>query len=222
MGHASTRSVVRQIEVLFDGGSAAGLSDRQLLERFAANRDSAAEAAFGALVARHGPMVMRVCRDLVRDVHLGEDAFQAVFLVLACKAKSIRDPALLGNWLFGVAVRTALRTRSRLMRQRNKEGSAVMTRSSTDSNAAVEPVIEAARESTLNSDELVAMHEEISRLPEVFRLPVVLCYFEGQTLDEAARTLCWPPGTVRSRLARRAKSSAVGFRAVALRCRRRL
>ncbi len=202
MGHASTRSVVRQIEVLFEGGSAAGLSDRQLLERFTANRDSSAEAAFAALVARHGPMVMRVCRDLVRDVHHGEDAFQAVFLVLACKAKSIRDPGLLGNWLFGVAVRTALRSRSRLTRQRNKEGGGVMRHSGTDSNGAVEPVIDANRESTLGSDEIATMHKEISRLPKAFRLPVVLCYFEGLTLDEAARSLCWPTGTVRSRLAR--------------------
>ncbi len=202
MGQASTRLVVRQIELLFDGGSAAGLSDRQLLERFTARRDSTAEAAFAALVARHGPMVMRVCRDLVRDVHLGEDAFQAVFLVLACKAKSIRDPGLLGNWLFGVAVRTALRTRSRLIRQRNKEGGAVMRYSSTGSNGPVEPMVDATRQSTLGSDELAAIHEEISRLPKAFRLPVVLCYFEGLTLDEAARTLCWPPGTVRSRLAR--------------------
>ena len=86
----------------------AGLSDRQLLERFTAGgRDPAGEAAFAALVARHGPMVLGVCRQLLGDRHHAEDAFQAVFLVLARKARSIRDPDLLGNWLYGVALRTA-------------------------------------------------------------------------------------------------------------------
>ncbi len=89
---------------LFAGGSAAGLSDRQLLERFAASRD---EAAFAALVDRHGPMVLGICRQLLGDVQHAEDAFQATFLVLARKARSIRDPELLGNWLYGVATRTA-------------------------------------------------------------------------------------------------------------------
>ena len=103
----ATGSVARQLGTLFECGSVAGLSDRQLIERFTAGRDAAGEAAFAALVARHGPMVLGVCRQLLGDRHHAEDAFQAVFLVLARKARSIRDPDLLGNWLYGVALRTA-------------------------------------------------------------------------------------------------------------------
>src|SRR5947209_5814519 len=107
MAHAASQSAARQIESLFDGGSVAGLSDGQLLERFIHRRDAAGEAAFAALVARHGPMVLHVCRQLLADRHHAEDAFQAVFLVLARRARSLRDPDLLGNWLYGVALRTA-------------------------------------------------------------------------------------------------------------------
>ena len=103
----ATTSLARDLESLFQGGSAAGLSDRQLIERFATRRDEAGEAAFAALVARHGPMVLGVCRQLLGDQHQAEDAFQAVFLVLADKARSLREPDLLGKWLYGVAVRTA-------------------------------------------------------------------------------------------------------------------
>ena len=83
MTQTAARSIIRQIESIFDGGSVAGLSDRQLLERFTARRDAAGEAAFAALVARHGPMVLHVCRQLVPDGHHAEDAFQVVFMVLA-------------------------------------------------------------------------------------------------------------------------------------------
>src|ERR1700729_2805704 len=113
MAYLATGSMARQLESLFEGGSAAGLSDRQLLERFNARRDAAAEAAFAAMVARHGPMVLGVCRQVLADHHLAEDAFQVVFLVLARKARSIRDPDLLGNWLYGVALRTARYARLR-------------------------------------------------------------------------------------------------------------
>ena len=113
MVHAMTASAVRQIESLFGDGSATGLSDRQLIERFVARRDASGEAAFAALVARHGPMVLGVCRQLLGDHHHAEDTFQAVFLVLARRAGSIRDPELLSNWLYGVALRTAAKTRAR-------------------------------------------------------------------------------------------------------------
>src|SRR5262245_2878514 len=93
MANAMTTSVARQLESLFDGGSVAGLSDRQLIERFAAGRDPlAAEAAFAALVARHGPMVLGVCRQVIGDHQHAEDTFQAVFLVLAQRARFVRDP----------------------------------------------------------------------------------------------------------------------------------
>src|SRR5689334_2642060 len=119
-------SVIRQIEALFQGGSVARLSDRQLLERFNADRDRAGEAAFAALVKRHGPMVLTVCCQLLGDRHLAEDAFQAVFLVLARKAASIRDPDLLGHWLYGVALRTARKARVQRARRRTHEEGASM------------------------------------------------------------------------------------------------
>ena len=98
MAHMASTSLVRQIGTLFEGGCSAGLSDRQLLERFTARGEPADEAAFAAMVARHGPMVLGVCRQLLGDHHHAEDAFQAVFLVLARQARSIRDPELLGTW----------------------------------------------------------------------------------------------------------------------------
>ncbi len=121
MQHLASSAVIRQIESLLEGSSVAGLSDRQLLERFSAHRDAVSEAAFTALVTRHGPMVLDICRQIVGDRHLAEDAFQAVFHVLARKAKSIRNPELLSNWLHGVALRTARNAKIRLARQRKNE-----------------------------------------------------------------------------------------------------
>jgi Isoprenylcysteine carboxyl methyltransferase (ICMT) family/Sigma-70 region 2 len=106
MTQAASGSVDRQIESVFGGGSVAGLSDRQLIDRFNARRDAAGEAALAAMVHRHGPMVLDICRQLLGDPHHAEDAFQAVFLVLARKAGVIRDPDLLGTWLYGVTVGT--------------------------------------------------------------------------------------------------------------------
>ena len=126
MSPVITPAVARQIEAIFDGGSVVGLTDRQLIERFNDRRAATGEAAFAALVARHGPLVMRVCRHLLDDDHHAEDAFQAVFLVLACKARSIRDPDKLGNWLYGVALRTARKARGRITRRRKNEGGGSM------------------------------------------------------------------------------------------------
>ena len=92
MSHLASGSVVRQIGSLFDGGTVVGLSDRQLIDRFVTRRDAAGEAAFAALVARHGPVVLHVCRQLLGDYQHAEDAFQAVFLVLARRARSVGDP----------------------------------------------------------------------------------------------------------------------------------
>jgi RNA polymerase sigma factor (sigma-70 family) len=196
----SSHSLVRQFESLFDAGCVAGLPDRQLLDRFTTARDSAGEAAFAALVSRHGPMVFSLCRQLLVDEHHAEDAFQAVFLVLARKAGSIRDPDLLGNWLYGVALRTARNARLRMARRRqSEEGSAVGVAECRSGTAAVH---EPPDHSTVSREEAEVLHEEIDRLPGSFRLPVVLCYFEGLTLEEASRRLQWPVGTVGSRLAR--------------------
>ncbi len=129
MARTATGSVVRQLESLFAGGSAAGLSDRQLVERYTAGRrDPTGEAAFAALVDRHGSMVLGVCRQLLGDAQDAEDTFQAVFLVLARKARSIRDPDLLGNWLYGVAIRTARCAKHQITHRRKREEGAMNSR----------------------------------------------------------------------------------------------
>jgi RNA polymerase sigma factor (sigma-70 family) len=179
---------------LFEAGAVGALTDGQLLERFAARRDLAAEAAFTVLVERHGPMVLGVCRQLLHDRHHAEDAFQAVFLVLARKAGAIRDPERLGNWLYGVALRTAAKARRRLDRRRRSEVEA--------GTSSVEPAIEPGRDPGLLREEAEAVHQELGGLPARYRAPVVLCYLEGLTHDQAARRLRCPVGTVRSRLAR--------------------
>ena len=202
MTRAAPGSIMRQIESLFDGGSIAGLSDIELLERFNTHRDAAREAAFAALVARHGPMVLRVCLLVLGDRHHAEDAFQAVFLVLARKANSIRDPHLLGTWLYGVAIRTARKARVRNAHVRRNEEGLCADEHSSGSSVLIESRARSAEDSAIAREQAEAVHDEIDRLPKSFRLPVVLCYFEGLSLDEAGRRLEWPAGTVRSRVAR--------------------
>jgi RNA polymerase sigma factor (sigma-70 family) len=196
MANTMTTSVIRQIESLFGGGSVAGLTDRQLIERFVAGRDPlAAEAAFAALVARHGPMVLGVCRQLLGDHQHAEDAFQAVFLVLARRARSVRDPDLLSQWLYGVALRTARKARTRLARMRQGEEDRAMNRPEVCATVRAE-------QAAIEREQAEALHAEIDRLPASSRLPVVLCYFEGLSLAEAAKRLRCPAGTVHSRLVR--------------------
>jgi RNA polymerase sigma factor (sigma-70 family) len=202
MATMASASVIRQIASLFEGDSVTGFSDRQLLERFIAGCDSAGEAAFAAIVNRHGPMVLDVCRQILGDVHHAEDAFQAVFLVLARRARSIRDPDLLGNWLYGAAIRTARCSKLQLDRRRTKEQGDAMRRPGSGLSTGFEPIIPPAEQPAIDREQAEALHDEINRLPTSFRLPVVLCYFEGLTLDEAARRLHCPVGTVGSRLAR--------------------
>jgi RNA polymerase sigma factor (sigma-70 family) len=177
------------LRVLFGMGTLTGLTDGQLLERFATHGDEAGESAFAALMDRHGPMVLRVCGGLLRDPNDAEDAFQATFLVLARKARSLRVRDTLGPWLYGVAHRVATRALSdRARRHRHECGAAALAAT------AIDPA---------GVDDLAPMlHEEIGRLPELFRAPIVLCYLEGLTHDQAAHRLGWPVGTVRSRLAR--------------------
>jgi RNA polymerase sigma factor (sigma-70 family) len=195
MAHVATSSLVRQLGSLFEGGSAAGLSDRQLLERFSTLGDEGREAAFATMVARHGPMVLGVCRQLLGDHHHAEDAFQAVFLVLARRARSIRNPDLLGGWLYAVTLRTARKARFRLSRRRQTEEEAASRHPELDLAAPAEATI-------LKREQAEVLHGEIDRLPEPFRLALVFCYFEGLSPDEAAERLRWPSGTLRSRLVR--------------------
>ena len=204
MAQAAAGSIVRQVESLFEGGSMTGLTDAQLLQRFIARRDAAGEAAFAALVARHGPMVLNICLQSLGDRQHAEDAFQAVFLVLAHKARSIRDPNLLGAWLYGVSLRTARKAKLRLCRQENREESIGVY--GLDSQLLVSATVPPADEPAMAREQAEILHDEIDRLPKPFRTAVVLCYFEGLALDEAARRLRWPAGTFRSRLARARES----------------
>ena len=139
-------------------------------------------------------MVLGVCRQLLGDHHHAEDAFQATFLVLARQARSIRDADLLGAWLYGVALRTARKARGRLARRRQTEEEGAVRRPEARPDVQAEQVID--------REQAEALHREIDRLPEPFRLAIVLCYFEGLSPDEAARRLRWPGGTLRCRLVR--------------------
>jgi RNA polymerase sigma factor (sigma-70 family) len=171
-----------------------------VLERFLAGRDEDGELAFEVLVKRHGPMVRGVCRQVLDDPIDVHDAWQAVFLVLARRASAIRKRDSLGSWLHGVAVRVAARARATAVRR------GIRDRRTADAARAqamlllgpshVEPSATERRE----RDGVV--HHEVSRLPEKFRAPIVLCYMEGLTHDQAAASLSWPVGTVRSRLSR--------------------
>jgi RNA polymerase sigma factor (sigma-70 family) len=160
-------------------------TDAELLRRFAA-RD---ESAFARLVERHGPMVRGVCRRVLRHEQDAEDAFQATFLVLARKARSVSGPGRLANWLYGVAYRVALKARARSAWWR-------ASRREVGDMAAPEHTPE-----MVWADLRPVLDEEVSRLPEKYRLPFVLCYLEGRTNEEAARLMACPKGTVLSRLA---------------------
>jgi RNA polymerase sigma factor (sigma-70 family) len=162
-------------------------SDGQLLERFARCRE---EASFAALVRRHGGLVLGVCRRVLADVHDAEDAFQATFLVLARKAGSIQKRESVASWLYGVAFRVASRAKADTARRRAREQE-------------VEPLPPCDPLAELVWRELrPILDEELNRLPEKYRAPVVLCYLQGITHAEAARRLGWPRGTVAGRLAR--------------------
>jgi RNA polymerase sigma-70 factor (ECF subfamily) len=182
-----------------DGG---GLSDGQLLELFIAERD---EAAFAALVRRHGPMVLRVCRHVVGDVHDADDAFQATFLVLARKARSVDPRDAVGNWLCGVAFRTGQAARAARLRRQTRERRLVEL-----PHPATPPPAE--------PDFLPLLDRELNRLPEKFRLPIILCGLEGRGRREVAAQLALPEGTLASRLdtARRLLAKRLARRGIAI------
>jgi RNA polymerase sigma factor (sigma-70 family) len=183
-------AIQRQLRTVFNLGAIGELTDGQLLERFASRGGEAAELAFAALVERHGPMVMRVCRHALGDLNDAEDSFQATFLILVKKARSLWVRDSLGPWLHRVAHRVATRSRLSAARLREHEQRA----------AAVRPTLVCERG---DWDEILSLlHEEIDRLPERYRVPVVLCDLQGVTHEKAARHLGWPVGTVKSRLGR--------------------
>lgn len=200
MASGSSGDMGRHLRQLFGAGSVVGLSDGELLERFAAARRDdprreSAESAFEAIVARHGPAVLSVCRQVLGDNHAAEDAFQATFLVLVRRAGSLRlrNSGSLGSWLYGVAHRTSLKARKGAMRRRTREQRVALP----EARGGTAVVVEVER-----ADLASALHAEVARLPAKYRAPLVLCYFEGRSHDEAAGALNWPVGTVRCRLSR--------------------
>jgi RNA polymerase sigma factor (sigma-70 family) len=166
-------------------------TDPVLLERFARNRD---EDAFAVLVARHGPMVLRLCRRVLADPHAAEDACQATFLVLGRRAGTLRRPEALAGWLYGVAYRIALKARAAAARRQLRETPAP---DPDRPDPHPDPLAEVSARELLR-----AVEEEVQRLPEVYRLPVILCCLEGLSQEEAARRLGWTPGSVKGRLER--------------------
>jgi RNA polymerase sigma factor (sigma-70 family) len=182
------------IRTLWTAGAIGGADDADLIARFCQRRDEVAEAAFRVLVERHGPMVVRVCRQVLGDGHAAEEAAQAVFLVLARKAGSIRVGRTVAPWLYGVARRVAARANVRAAARSAREDRVARAVAAERNDVETSPVPAAA--------EWEAIHEEVGRLPERYRKPVVLCYLEGQTYEEAARLIGCPVGTVRVRLAR--------------------
>jgi RNA polymerase sigma factor (sigma-70 family) len=175
--------------MLFHAGTVTGWTDGQLLERFVTDGGDVAEQAFAALVERHGPMVWRVCCAILRDEHDAQDAFQATFLVLVRRAGALWVRDSLGPWLHRVASRAAVRAQVAASRRCAAERRSV-------------EMARPAKNETIGEDLGGLIHEEIDRLPDRYRMPVVLCDVEGCSYEEAARHLRCPVGTVKSRLAR--------------------
>jgi len=211
MGNRRSGPALRQIHQLFTVGTAAGLTDAELLARFAARRD---EAAFEVIVTRHGPMVLGVSRGILGDRDDAEDVFQATFLVLARKAGSLWVGDSLGSWLYRVASRLAVRSHAEAARRKRLERRTAETRRADDPGPADPELTRALR-------------EEVDRLPEKYRAAVLLCHYAGMSHEGAARQLRCPVGTVsgrlsrarallRSRLTRRGTVLPAGFLAASL------
>jgi RNA polymerase sigma factor (sigma-70 family) len=186
MANSSLHGALRDLRKLVRG-PAEEPSDAALLERFVMQRD---EAAFTLLVERYGPLVLGICRQVLGDDHAAEDAFQATFLILARKAAAIRQRGSLAAWLHHVAANLARTARTSAARRRKHERQAMLVPSFETPAAAADrewqPVV----------------HEEVDRLPQKYRVPVVLCYLHGKSHEAAARELGWPIGTVKGRLTR--------------------
>jgi RNA polymerase sigma factor (sigma-70 family) len=187
MHQRSSRLLAPSVNERCDAPGTDAPSDGWFLGRFIRHQD---QTAFEALVQRHGSLVRRVCRRVLPDAHDADDAFQATFLVLLQKAASIAQPELLGNWLYGVAYRIALKARTNAARRKAYER-----------RAPAMPFVDPLREITARELRSV-LDAQMSHLPEKYRAPLVLCYLEGKTNEEAARLLGWPTGSISGRLAR--------------------
>jgi RNA polymerase sigma factor (sigma-70 family) len=187
--HEHIEATLHHLQTLFDVGVTAGLTDGELLEQFARRPGAAAEIAFETLVERHGSMVLRVCRGIVGNDQDAEDAFQATFFILARKSDGLWVRDSLAPWLHRVACRAAARVKSSTNRQRAIERRAAQ-------------IVAGDTEIECRDDWGQTLHEEVDRLPQYYRLPVVLCDLEGHSYETASRFLGCPIGTVKSRLAR--------------------
>lgn len=181
MGNVRMNRALGQLNSLLDQQ---GEADGPLLELFLQHQD---EAAFESLVLRHGPMVLGVCRRVLRNPHDAEDAFQATFLVLVRKAASIRPRSRVGNWLYGVAYRTALEAKRAIAKRKAKEEKVAGTQIKPEED---------------KRDQLSILDQELAGLPDHYREVIVLCDLEGGGRKEAAQRLGCPEGTIASRLAR--------------------
>ena len=187
MATAPMNGLLRYVRRLSMAGDRACVTDGDLLKRFLASQD---EEAFEALVRRHGPAVLAVCRQVLGNVHDAEDAFQATFLVLLHKARTLNNPEVVGSWLYGTAYFTAMNARVGIARRRKHEERAT--------NMA--PTISTER--PLTATELEPVLEELARLPAKLREPLTLCDLHGNSRSRAASLLNCPEGTISSRLAR--------------------
>jgi RNA polymerase sigma factor (sigma-70 family) len=184
MAGSNLNPVLRHIRHLIGDGTG-DRTDGELLDRFVATRD---EDAFTQLVRRHGGLVLGVCRRVLGDAHAAEDVFQATFLVLVRKAAALDRRRPLGNWLYTVAYRLALTARANALRRRTRESQVASARPET-------------KPAERDHDLCVVLDEELHRLPERHRAPLVLCYLEGKTNEQAAQALGWPRGSISRRLA---------------------
>jgi RNA polymerase sigma factor (sigma-70 family) len=189
-GESVRAGVLTQLGTILRFGVVGDLSDSQLLHRFLNGRDGAEQAAFSALVERHGPMVLSVCRQVLGNSHDSQDAFQATFLVMAQKAASVQNGDSLASWLHGIALRVATRARADEARRRMHERRCATMKEKERDNEGV------------RSEPCPELHEEIARLPQRYREPVVLCYLEGLSSEQAAVRIGCAPGTIWSRLSR--------------------
>jgi RNA polymerase sigma factor (sigma-70 family) len=188
MRNGSKTAVLQSVDTLFHLGRAGEWSDAELLDHFVSRSGKTRDAAFRVLLDRHGPMVLDVCRNVLQNAHDAEDAFQATFLILARRARSIRRRRSVGSWLFGVARRVATRARADAARRKVRERAAA--------RKIATPAPTTAEEAT------PALFEEIARLPAAYREPVVLCYLQGMSYKSACERLGCPIGTLSVRLNR--------------------
>jgi RNA polymerase sigma factor (sigma-70 family) len=185
-------TILGDFRTLFNVGAVGSMTDGELLGRFLDDRANSGESAFGVLIHRHGPMVLGVCRRTLRESQDAEDAFQATFLILASRARSIRNRDSVGPWLLGVARKVSSRARQERFRRRVREASWIgeTIRQSAASTSATE------------SEPLYELIHQVERLPKRLRDPVILCYWRGLSYDQSASALGVTEATIRGRLAR--------------------